>query len=212
MATKRKADETKRAGQAILGLTDKDKAKLEQRLPAGTLAGLAADLPDLDDSADAQKTARVGKRAATLTQEEVATRLARKLQDLRDAGRIAGLPREVLVAMGVGKALRPGVVRTVTSGADAMIAAYAEHTTALRAAGVLPVDLEVISQLRLQLQSADELQENRKLTAKEKTALRNRVQARVEDAIARVVAAATLALADDPVRVASYRALLPRSK
>lgn len=76
MATKRKADETKRAGQAILGLTDKDKANLEQRLPAGILAGLAADLPDLDDSADAQKTARVGKRAATLALADDPVRVA----------------------------------------------------------------------------------------------------------------------------------------
>ena len=52
MATKRKADETKRAGQATLGLAEKDKVRLEPRLPAGTLAGFAADVPVLDDSVD----------------------------------------------------------------------------------------------------------------------------------------------------------------
>jgi len=154
----------------------------------------------------------VGKKSATLSQEEAAVRLARGLQDLRDAGRLAGLPKEVLVAMGVGKPLRPGTVRTVTAGADAMITAYAEHTAAMRAAGVLPADIEGIKQLRLQLKTVDEEQENRKLTSKEKTALRNQVQARVEEAIARIVAAATLALADDPARVEMYRAHLPKSK
>ena len=212
MATKRKPDQTQRAGQQILGLAEKDKAKLEPRLPAGTLVGLKDDVPRLDETVDAQKTARVVKRSATLSQEELAVLLSRSLQNLRDVGRLTGLPPVVLTAMGVGKQLRPGTVRTVTSGADAMINAYAEHTVALRAAGVLPADIEAITRMRLQLQSVDAAQEQRKLTSKEKTALRNQVQARVEEAIARIVAAATLALADDPARIEMYRAQLPGVK
>jgi hypothetical protein len=50
------------------------------------------------------------------------------------------------------------------------------------------------------------------LTAKEKTALRNLVHARVEDAIACIVAAAGLAFFDDPARLAMYQALLPSTK
>jgi len=212
MVVKRKPDQTQRAGQQTLGLAEKDKAKLEPRLRAGTLGGLKEDLPLLGDTVDGQKTAGVVKKSATRSQGDLAAKLATRLQALRDVAHLTGLPRDVQLAMGVGKALRPGVVRSVTSGADAMINAYAVHTDAMRAAGVLPADLEEIAALRLSLLSADELQEDRKLTAKEKTALRNQVQARVEEAIKLIVAAATLALADDPERLAMYRAQLPASK
>ncbi len=176
------------------------------------LGGLGEDLPRLGDTVDGQKTAGVVKKAATRSQGDLAARLAARLQGMRDVAHLTGLPRDVQLAMGVGKALRPGVVRSVTSGADMMINAYAAHTDVMRAAGVLPADIDEIAALRLALLSADEAQEERKLTAKEKTALRNQVQARVEEAIKLIVAAATLALADDPERVAMYRAQLPASK
>ena len=70
-------------------------------------------------------------------------------------------------------------------------------------------DVERLFALRAQLATADSVQEDTKLTAKELTAARNAAHKRVKDAIAAIVGAAELAFVEDPARVARYRALVP---
>jgi hypothetical protein len=97
----------------------------------------------------------------------------------------------------------------VFAGADMVIATYAKYPDALRSAGVLPTDLDTLTGLGNALRTADQGQEAKKVTAKEKTAARKAAQARVESGIAKIISAAELALVDQPERVALYHAALP---
>ena len=79
----------------------------------------------------------------------------------------------------------------------------------VRGAGVLPEDIDTITGLRNALRTADAGQETQKVTAKDKTVTRKAVQARVEAAIDKIIAAADLALVDQPDRLALYHAVIP---
>ncbi len=207
MPLKRKPDETRRAGQHAMELARRDKARLEPRLSAGVIDGLAEDLELLDALIDDQKTAQAVRRGATRNQENAAERLAARIRTIRETARFAKLGKEVQAALGVGKSMQIAVVRTVTSAAEMVLSAYRLHTDALREAGVLPADIEEIRKLRDSLVQADEVQERQKITAREKTILRNQLLERVETALGRLAAAAALAFPDDPARVQAYREL-----
>ncbi len=204
-----KPDQARRDGQQLCELVEQDRAKLDPRAKAGELQGLKSDVGRLTVIQTGTKTARVQKRAATRSQTEIAKNLATLLQAMRNLCRASNLSKELLTELGVGKAMRPGTVQTVLTGADMMVAAYARHTDVLREVGVLPADVEKVTTLRNQLEQVDGAQEIEKLTAKEKTALRNEVQARIEAAMTRIVAIAGVVFLDNPERLAMYEALVP---
>lgn len=212
MSLKRKPDVTYYAGKSALELAKQDKSILEPRLPAGVIDGLAEDLELLNEFIDEQRTAQVVKKAATRRQEDVAQRLYERIRIIREMVRRARLPKEVQTTLGIGKTMRPTYVREVTTAAALVIAGYRQYTDGLRECGVLPADIQEIEQLRSSLITTDMEQEETKVTAKEKTALRNLALDRVERAIVRLTNAAQLAFIDNPERVQAYRALLVTKK
>lgn len=199
-----------RSALQLLELAEKDRSELEPRLGAGTLTGLREDTGVLRDEAPGAQAARQLKMAATATQESAATTLAALVMGIRAACKSAGLDADVLRAVGVGRRLTATVVKSVVDGAEHVEQAYLEYPDALRSAGVLPADVERVKANRARLQSVDEAQEQRKVTAKEKTAARDLAKRRVQAAIGRILAAAELAFLDKPERLAMYRAVRPK--
>ncbi len=210
MTRSAKPENVVRSALQLLALAEPDRGLLEPRLAAGTLTGLREDTDVLQNEAPGAQAARQLKKAATATQEAVATTLGALVQGIRAACRSARLDAEVLRAVGVGRRLKITLVKSVVEAAEHVEQAYREFPDALRGAGVLPADLERVTDLRARLHSADQAQERRKVTSKEKTAARNATQQRVQAAIGKVLAAAELAFLDNPERLAMYRAARPR--
>lgn len=210
MPTKAKPENVVRSVLQLLELAEKDRDQLEQRLPGGVLSGLREDTDELQNAAPGAQAARQLKMSATATQDAVAATLCALVQGIRAACRSAGLEPDVLRAVGVGRRLQSTVVKSLVEAAEQVVQAYREFPDALRGAGVLPSDIDRVTALRGRLQSVDAVQEQQKVTSKEKTAGRNRAQQRVQAAIGKILAAAELAFLDNPERLAMYRAARPK--
>ncbi len=210
MTTKAKPENVVKSVLHLLELAEKDRAELDPRLPAGAISGLREDTNVLQDEAPGAQAARQLKKAATATQDAVAATLYALVQGIRAACRFAGLEPDVLRAVGVGRRLQGTVVKSLVDAAVLVDQAYREFPDALRSAGVLPTDIERVTALRDRLRSVDAVQEQQKVTSKEKTAARNRAQQRVQATIGKILAAAELAFLDNPERLAMYRAARPK--
>lgn len=153
--------------------------------------------------------ARAQRRAATQSQQATARELLGRISAVRSACRLLGLSAEVLKAVGVGTTMSARSVNTVLAAAAMVADAYAKYPEELRSAGILPDDIETINGQAAALRSADQDQESKKVTAKQRTAARRAAQARGERAIAKIVAAAELEFVGNPERLAQYQAIVP---
>jgi len=209
MSTKMKPEVALDAALRMKELVAKDGPVLNPRLMPGTIEGLTEDTSSLAGNAPGAKTARQLKKAATSTVEQTASKLLQTAQGIRNLCRLAKLSDDIRIAVGVGQPMQARSIKSVINGAEMIIAAYARYSTALREAGVLPADIELISELRNRLATDNETQEVQKVTAKDMTAARNAAHQRIEDAIGRIQAAAELAFLNNPERLAMYRAVVP---
>jgi hypothetical protein len=211
---KMKPAQARRAGEQGLELVKKDKAKLQGRLEAGVLEGLAEDVRLLGNQTSSALTARVQKKAATQEQNEVAEELSALVGAVRSVLKLTAQETAVRKAAGVGRKLTAKSVKTVLAAADMVIEAYGIYADAMRAAGVLPADVDTLIGKANALAAADQVQEGRKVASKLSTVERNKVQKRVEAGLMKLIAAAEMQfVVADPERVALYKALVPaRSK
>ncbi len=210
MALTDEIEKTRRAGEQILELVKTDRSRLEPRLAAGLIDGLAADLPLLLDAAMQAADTRQAKKASTKTQVAAAERLQDQVMALRSVLRMRKAPAELCTLAGVGKPVKSGVVGSILESAALMLSAYDSRPADFRLLGVLPADIEAVRTLYGQLASADQAQEALKVTAREKTARRNAAHKRVQEAIAAIAGAAELAFLGRPDRLELYRSLVPR--
>jgi hypothetical protein len=189
-------------------LVKKDRTKLEGRLSAGVIDGFFADSGTSQNTSAGAVIARQSKRAATLSQEDQIAMLSIFVQAVRTAGKQNHLPGEILADLGVGKTITKSV-KSVTDAASLVIHAYEAHVDELRRVGVLPADIERITELRDRLSSTNKDQEGRKLSSKDQTKIRNEAHKRLLEAMALIIGAAELAFASDPEHLELYRALRP---
>ncbi|MFH2007112.1 MAG: hypothetical protein ABI333_11045 [bacterium] len=209
-ALKMKPDEARRAAEQGVTLVTKDKTKLEPRVGAGVIDGLAEDAGALSDQVSSTVAARVQKLASTATQNVTAGKLVDRVMAVRSALQKTGADKVVQKKAGVGRTMSSRSVKSALAGADMVIETYTKHPDELRAAGVLPKDVDTIIGLANALRAADAAQEGQKVAAKLSTAERGNVQRRVEAALMRVIAAAELEFVEsDPERVRQYQALIP---
>jgi len=202
--------QARRAGEQVAELLKQDKAKLQPRLEAGVIEGVLEDVRLLSNTMSTAITARVQKKAATQAQNDVAAELASRVMAVRSAVKITGQSAVVRKALGVGRVVSAKSVKSVLAGANMVVEAYAKHADAMRAAGVLPVDVETMTGLANALADADQAQEMKKVASKLSTAERAKVQKRLEGALMKIIAAAGLQFGvTDPERAAQYAALIP---
>ncbi len=202
-------ENTRRSAEQLVKMSKPDRAKLDPRLQPGVFDGLVADAALLLETAVGAGAARQTRKAATKVQGDAAGRLVALIMAMRSTMKRHKVDGAILTMAGVGKKLNPTVVKSVVEAAEDLARACNAHPDQVRAAGVLPADLERLAALRAQLTTVDLAQEETKVTAREQTAARNAAHKRVKDAIAAIVGAAELAFVDDPARVAAYQALIP---
>jgi aminoglycoside phosphotransferase family enzyme len=189
-------------------LIKKDRTKIEGRLEAGTIDGFQTDLTLTKAESTGAVVARQSKKAATVSQADQIASLSVLVQAVRNGCKLKELSREILTDVGVGKPMNRSV-KSVTDAATLVINAYASHVDELRRAGVLPADIEKITALRDRLTESDVTQEHRKTSSKDQTQARNAAHKRLIKAMTAIIGAAELAFAEDPERLALYRALRP---
>jgi hypothetical protein len=202
-------EEDLQMGEQTLELAKKDKAKVQPRLEAGILEGLGEDLGHLREGSGNAAVLRAQKVAKTRTQNENVARVVTLVQATRNAAKAAGLGKAVLKAMGVGRKINPGLVKSVRAAAAMVVEAYGTHTAEMRRAGILPEDIDALIGTAGSLEAADSQKEQAKVASWQGTEARKAAQLRVEQAVGLILAAAELALSEDPARLALYRAVVP---
>ncbi|PKN23716.1 MAG: hypothetical protein CVU65_13820 [Deltaproteobacteria bacterium HGW-Deltaproteobacteria-22] len=209
MATKMKPEQVVEVGLKAKAMIMKDRPKLDSRVGAGVIDGLFTDVDDLNGKAPGAKASRQLKMAAGATLEQTLELAARTGQAIRNVCRLAKLDDTVRIAVGVGKPMNAKTLKSVLAGVTMILDGYAQYSAALREAGVLPADIDLLTALRDRLLTDDAVQETRKVSSKDATAARNAAHQRLEYALGRILAAAELAFLDDPARLAMYRELIP---
>jgi len=209
MALKMKPEQVVEVGLKAKALIEKDRVKLEPRLAAGLIDGLYVDIDDLQGKAPGAKASRQLKMASGATLEQTLELAAQTGQAIRTVCRLAKLDDTIRTAVGVGKPMNAKTLKSVLAGVTMILDGYAQYSSSLREAGVLPADIALLTALRDRLLSENATQESKKISSKEATAARNAAHQRVEDALGRILAAAELAFLQDPARLAMYRALIP---
>ncbi len=213
MALKMKPDQARRVAEQALEMYEQDKDLLLERLPAGLMAGMQEDAGLLSNKTASSKTARLTSKTNTAVQNDLAKKLAKWVSTTRRSVRRTCQDKAVRTAVGMGERVHPKVVKTVLAGADAVLKAYTKYPDALRAAGLLPRDVEAINTLASALRAADTAQEKGLAKSRQSTAARKKVQARVESALETLIAAAELEFAvENPERAAEYAALIPTKR
>jgi len=205
-----KPEEAIRAGEQAEQLLKKDKTKLEGRLEPAVIDGITEDTATLSDRASKATTARAQRSAATQKQNVIAKRVCDRVIACRSALQKTAVPKEVLKAAGVGKRITSKSVKTALEAGDMVVEAYAKYPEEMRAAGLLPADMDTIVGLGNALRAADLAQEGQKVVSTTSTAQRKAAQQRLEQGLMKVIAAAELEFVEsDPARVAQYQALIP---
>lgn len=193
-----------------LALTAEFRADLEPRLAAGLIDHLAANLAAFDGKRAQASNAPVALEAATRTQDAAsAAGFALVSGVRRSLARLPSATKADKKAFGVGERLSSRSVPQVLAGLDALLAASAERTAVVRAAGLLPADLEDARSLRAQLSGADDAQSTLKATKTSATAARNALAAAIALDVDAILAAASIAFHARPDVAARFEAVVP---
>lgn len=189
------------------GLAVLHQAKLEARLPAGTIAGLAEDLGSLDVAVPGAVSARVSAKNATEEQNAVLARAKARIQAFRTAVRHTPAPIEVQRAYGVGSRITTPSVTGVTAAISQILARVAERPEEAASLGILQSDVDALTALRDEVAQANTTQEKKRASAPMDTKERNRIGNRIVNAVKRIKGAAAIAFADSPVERALFEEL-----
>lgn len=194
-------------GVEALAIAREDQARLEARLPAAMIDGLASDLEAFGELVPGALARRAQTRGATAGQNTAAASAARLTAAIRSSVAAAGFDAGARKAWGVGQKVHKRIVKSVRAAGEVILARAAAAPGEARDAGVLPRDLEALAGALTALSGADAVQEDRKVGAKGATAARNAAGRRIEKATRRIAAAGELEFADEPARAARYATL-----
>jgi len=198
-------------GREALSLAEEFKSQLEPRLGAGVLDGLKCDLDAFDGKRSDASNALGTLKLATRQQEEAIAHAIAFLSAARQAVVRAGASVAQRTAFGTTKKYKANNVSSVVGALDAFLVGAEKFTDFVRAAGVLPSDLDTAKALRTALIGADQSQEAQKSKRKEPTLQRNAAQLRIESAITAIINAGRLAFLTKPDVAARFKALAPSS-
>ena len=203
-------------GETIVGadklyeLSLTQRVVLDPRLPAGAIDGLASDTAALRGDAEGAMLSRSGKQAATRTQDELLADGANLVRSLRNTFDSAKPSETIKESLGMSSRLIPSSVESVSGALKSLVDGAQKHPEFVRAAGVLPADLEEASETHGALTSADKTQNAKVVHAKTATAQRNETQLRVEQTMETIVAVACLVFRKRPELCAQFEATLPK--
>ncbi len=115
-------------------------------------------------------------------------------------------------AFGIGDEFNRTSLSSVTIALERFITAAEENPAQARAAMVSEEDVAQMKQYLAEINQSESSQEGMKTTSKLSTAERNAIQRDLEEAMVKVVTAATLVFEDQPEVVALFKSTLPATK
>jgi hypothetical protein len=115
-------------------------------------------------------------------------------------------------AFGTTKKYEAAVVSSVVAALDVFLSGADKYTDFVRAAGVLPADLDAAKSLRASLIAVDQSQEAKRSSRKEPTLQRNAAQKRIESAIDAIINAGQLAFMKEPQTSGRFASLVPSAR
>lgn len=206
-----KLDVAIRAGREAHTLGVAHRIDLEPRLEAGALDHLDADVVELEAEQSGVAVAQADKTSATAHKGDSAEEGFSVSSSMRDAIRRNHLgDEEILKAFGLKAKVVKEKPSTIVSSLQTLLSGAQAHPEALRAAGVLPSDLDAAKSAVAALTAAGTTQATKKLTAKQATAQRAETQRRVESAVSKLIGAAGLAFRGQPAKLQPFEALVPK--
>lgn len=195
------------AGTKAFALATSYKVELDPRLPAGTLANLAADLTTLG-AAPIPTTEPPVSAPAPPSLAEAMTAATTLISAIHDAVRGAGAKSEVRKAYGAsGKTASKEGKALIADGEKIVTQAQADPTQAL-SLGILPADVIALAQALADLMAAEALARGKSAqgggtTGKERHAAARRMR----EAVARISGVGVLAFATNAAVRAEFAAL-----
>jgi len=174
--------------------------QLGERLPAGQMDGLAADVATLGSLVPGTEQRKGVGLGATETERSAIRRGADLVSAIRSVLAQAEVSADVRRAYGVGVNYNPRIIKGVVAAMDLVLDRVRKSPEEARSLGILESDIETLRATRSAILSADEGQAQEK--AKSGSTIRERNQAahRIQGAVGRIAAAGSLKYPSDPRR------------
>jgi hypothetical protein len=205
------------AGQSAYGLAVEHTAQLTPRLPAGTIANLAADLttlgfpPSQPPPPDSTKPAPATPApAAPPSLPDALSTVANLVSAIHDAVRSGTRSRPVRKDYGAGSTTPATAVKDVLATAKKIVARATAQPSEALALGILPADVAALQPAILRLDAAETAAHGATAAAKTPSALKRAAAMRMDQAVTKIAAAGTLAFALVPATRALFEALRPK--
>jgi len=194
-------------GLKALNLAHTHAAALGPRLPEGLVEGLSDDLEKLGAVVPGAKLARSEAIAATSAQNTTLEGGHTRMRQIRAAIRRAKAPADVKRAYGIGQKVNKTSVRDVKVAIQQILARAQANPAEATSLGILPKDLDGLTQSLTAIVEADALQEEKRAHAPLTTQERNRSANRILAAVARIEGAGRMEFASDAANRGNFEAL-----
>ncbi|MBI5477979.1 MAG: hypothetical protein HY906_03940 [Deltaproteobacteria bacterium] len=205
----KKFDQITQVGLKAHALATEHFAVLAERLAAGTVDGLAADLARLGALVPGALAVRADAHAATAAQDQALAAGYERVTAVRTAvARTDGLEAAARKAYAVGNRTNPHVVKDVKAALDLIIARAEANPEEARRVGLLTADLAAMKADSAGVTGADDVQERKRAAAPLTTKERNRTASRVLAGVDRIAGAGVLHFAREAAVRARFEALI----
>ena len=185
------------AGQSAYGLAVQYRPQVEPRLPAGMIADLAADLTTLGfpPPAPAPAPGTAAPIAAPPTLPAALSTAANLVSAIHGAVRSATTDRSLRKEYGAGSSTPATEVKDVLAAANKIVARATEEPAEALTLGILPADVTALQQAIVELNAAETAAHGTTATSKTTSALKRAATTRMDQAVAKIAGAGTLAFA-----------------
>jgi hypothetical protein len=212
------------AGQSAYALAVEYCAQLDPRLPAGTIKTLAADLTTLGSPPPAPTPAPTpaAPLAATTSASVAATpaapptlpvalsTAANLVSAIHDSVRSGTTSRSLRKEYGAGSSEPATEVEDVLAAATKIVARASAQPSEALTLGILPADMIALQQAIVELDAAETAAHGTTASSKTTAADKRAATTRIDQAVARIAGAGTLAFALVPTTRALFEALRPK--
>jgi hypothetical protein len=171
--------EITQAGLKAYDLFTTHQARLAERIEQKQIDALVIDLEALGVHVPGAKVARETSKAATMTQNQALAHGYSLVSAIRVNVGKRSVSDDVKAGWGVGARTSPKVVSQVKSAITSMLNRAKEHPEELPLLGILPRDLDGLTQALADIKAADDNQEAQRAKAPNSTRLRNQTAQRI---------------------------------
>jgi hypothetical protein len=214
------------AGQSAYGLAIEYRPQIESRLPAGMINNLAADLTTLGFAPPAPTpapapaapgpagsstfTTTTPTPAAPPTLPVALSTVANLVSAIHESVRSGTTSRSVRKEYGAGSTAPATEVKDVLADASKIVTRATEQPSEALTLGILPADITALQQAIVELNAAETAAHGTAATTKTTSAIKRAATTRMDQAVAKIAGAGTLAFALVPATRALFEALRPK--